>query len=107
MSPRSAPKNAARANGLRVLFEPDARATAARADARNEMARRKNRRQWPRCAEPRLMPPPPKVLERHFPCCEFHTRMFRTVFMMRRSVALSRAEIFGFVRSFFDAMQTA
>jgi hypothetical protein len=38
------------------------------------------------------------------PCCEFQTRIFRTVFMIRRSVALSRAEITGFFFSFFDAM---
>jgi len=41
------------------------------------------------------------------PCCEFQTRMFRTVFMIRRSVALSRAEITGFFLSLFDAMSSA
>jgi hypothetical protein len=32
----------------------------------------------------------------HLPCCEFQTRMSRTVFMIRRRVALSLVEILGF-----------
>jgi hypothetical protein len=29
-------------------------------------------------------------------CCDFHTRMFRTVFIIRRSAALSRKDKAGF-----------
>ena len=61
---------------------------------------------------PALTQPDPQEIQHilsdvlaHFPCCEFQMRMLRTVFIILRSVALSRAEIFGFDRSLLDAIR--